>query len=150
MLPTESVYAAFIKPLSDYTKKYPDREYINTSLVGAQIDGFKNIPLEDALKDTLPVTDRELHTDFEYDITAIKENLFKAKESLQSVLLIMEELKKICKHLNNDLMRYQNITQEILKGLKRLSTGYVTLNSEFARTNQLFDFMTIAERIDID
>ena len=150
MLPTESVYAAFIKPLSDYTKIYPDREYINTSLVGAQIDGFKNIPLEEALKDTLHITDKELHTDFEYDTVGIKENLFKAKESLQSVFLIIEELKKICKHLNNDLTRYQNVTQEVLKGLKRLSTGYVTLNSKFAKTNMLFDFMTIAERIDID
>lgn len=150
MLPTESVYAAFIKPLSDYTKIYPDREYINTSLVGAQIDGFKNIPLEEALKDTLHITDKELHTDFEYDTVGIKENLFKARESLQSVFLIIEELKKICKHLNNDLTRYQNVTQEVLKGLKRLSTGYVTLNSKFAKTNMLFDFMTIAERIDID
>ena len=79
MLPTESVYAAFIQPLSEFTQDYPDREYINTSMVGAQIDGFKNLPLEEALKDSETVEKREVKTDFQYDIQSIKDNLFKEK-----------------------------------------------------------------------
>ena len=46
MIPTESVYAAFISPLREFAQNFNDREYINTSLVGAQIDGYKNMPLD--------------------------------------------------------------------------------------------------------
>ena len=150
MIPTESVYAAFIRPLSEFTERYPDREYINTSLVGAQIDGFKNIPLEEALKDTEIIENRELNTDFKYDVQSIKENLFKAKESLKPSLLIIEEIKKISKNLKNDINRYKNVTQEILKSLKRLSTGYMALGYDFAAKNPLFDYITLSEKIDLD
>ena len=150
MIPTESVYAAFIQPLSEFTQTYPDREYINTSLVGAQIDGFKNLPLEEALKDSEKIENRELKTEFKLDVQNIKDNLFKAKESLKPALFITEELNKISKSLNNDLKRYKNVTQEILKGLKRLSTGYLALSIDFAQKNKLFDFIMTSERIDLD
>ena len=150
MIPTESVYAAFIQPLSEFTQIYNDREYINTSLVGAQIDGFKNISLEEALKDSEKIENRELSTEFKYNVDMIKDNLFKANESLKPALLITEELKKTCKNINNDMKRYKNVTQEILIGLKKLATGYTTLSYDFSSKNKLFDFITTAERIDLD
>ena len=150
MIPTESVYAAFIKPLSEFTERYSGIEYINTSLVGAQIDGFKNMPLEDALQNSDIVGDRELNTEFKYDVQSIKDNLFKLKEGLQPALFITDELKKISKDLNNDLKRYKNVTQDILKTLKRLSTGYIALSSDFASKNKLFDYLTLSEKINLD
>ena len=149
-IPTESVYAAFIQPLSEFTQNYPDREYINTSLVGAQIDGFKNMSLEEALKDSEIIENRELETDFKYNIQNIKDNLFKSKESLKPALLIIEEIERTVKNINTDLKRYRNITQEILKTLKKLFTGYSTLSDKFSSQNKLFDFITTAERIDMD
>ena len=150
MIPTESVYAAFIQPLSDFTQKYPDCEYINTSLVGAQIDGFKNISLEEALKDSEKIENRDIKTEFKYDIQSIKDNIFKAKENLKPAQLIIDELRKIGKNLNNDIKRYKNITPEILKGLKKLVTGYSALGYDFSSKNKLFDYITTAERIDLD
>ena len=150
MIPTESVYAAFIQPLSEFTQTYPDREYINTSLVGAQIDGFKNIPLEEALNGTEPIENRGLISDFKYDIQKIKDNLFKAKENLKSAKMMIEEIRKIYKNINNDMKRYKNVTQEILKDLKKLTMGYTALSYDYASKNMLFDFITTAERIDVD
>ena len=150
MIPTESVYSAFIQPLSEFTQMYPDREYINTSLVGAQIDGFNNIPLEDALKDSNAIENRELISEFKYDIHSIKDNLFKSKESLKPALLLTDGIRKLAKNINNDMKRYKNITQEILKNLKKLTTGYTALSYDFASKNMLFDFITTAERIEID
>ena len=63
---------------------------------------------------------------------------------------LTDELNKIILSLNNDLKRYKNITQEILKGLKRLATGYLALSSDFASKNKLFDFIMTSERIDLD
>lgn len=150
MIPTESVYSAFIQPLSEYTQKYSDRQYINTSLVGAQIDGFENMPLEDALKDTEKLENRELNSDFKYNIPMLKENLFKVKESLNPAMYVIEEIRKISKNMNNDIKRYRNVTPELLQSLKKLVTGFTTLGYDFAGKNKLFDFITTAERIDID
>ena len=150
MIPSESVYAAFIQPLSEFTQIYPDCEYINTSLVGAQIDGFKNIPLEEALKGTGIIENRELKSDFKYDVQNIKDNLFKIKESLQPALFITDELKKISKNIKNDLKRYKNVTQEVLKSLKKLSTGYAALSYDFGTKNKMFDLITTAEKIELD
>jgi len=150
MIPTESVYSAFIQPLYEFTQKYPDAEYINTSMVGAQINGFENIPLEEALKDSQKIEKTELSSKFKYDTERIKDNLFKIKESLQPALLMIEEIKKIHKNLNNDINRYRNVTQEILKELKKLVTGYSALSTDFSEKNKLFDYITTAEKIDID
>ena len=150
MIPTESVYAAFIQPLSEYTQKFPDREYINTSLVGAQIDGYKNIPLEEALQDSKNITNRELVSCFQYNIKSIKENLFKSKEELSSAKFIIDELKNMSKNMNNDIKRYKNVTQDLLKNLKKISTGYFALSYDFSKKNKLFDYITTAERVDLD
>ena len=150
MIPTESVYAAFIRPLAEYTQIFPDRKYINTSLVGAQIDGFENMTLEEALKDSEMVENRELKTDFKYDIQSIKDNLFKIKESIKPAILMTEEIRKISKSINNDIKRYRNITQEILKSFKKLVTGYTALSYDFGEKNKLFDFIMTAERINLD
>lgn len=150
MIPTESVYSAFIQPLSEYTQNYPDREYINTSLVGAQIDGFENMPLEKALEGTENLDNRELKSDFRYDVQKIKENLFKIKESLIPAKYIIDEIRKISRNLNNDIKRYRNVTPELLQSLKKLVTGFTTLGYDFADKNKLFDFIATPERIDVD
>ena len=150
MIPTESVYAAFIQPLTEFTKLYPNVEYINTSLVGAQIDGFENIPLEEALKNAEKIDNREISTDFNYDINMIKDNLFKEKKLMESAGLIIEEVMKTAKNLNNDLRRYRNVTVEILKDLKKLAVGYSSLSDDYTKKSMLFDFITTANRIDLN
>lgn len=150
MIPTESVYAAFIKPLSEFTEMFPNIKYINTSLVGAQIDGFENLPLEEALKDSQCIESKDLKKDFHYDVQKIKDNLFKSKEELKSALLITEEIIKIANSIHNNLTLRRAVNEEILKSLKKLSLGYYTLSVDFASKNKLFDFITAAEKIDTD
>ena len=48
------------------------------------------------------------------------------------------------------LKRYKNVTQEILKDLKRLSIGYTSLSYDFASKNQMYDYLTLSEKIDLD
>ena len=150
MIPTEVVYSAFIKPLSEFTQTFPDIKYINTSLYGAQIDGFENIGIEEALADSPFVGEVELSTNFRYNKELVKENLFKAKESLKSALLLAEEINKISNGLQNELVRYRTVSAEVLKTLKKLSTGYYALAVDFAGKNKLFDFITVSERLESD
>lgn len=149
-LPTESVYAAFIRPLSEYTQLFNNREYINTSLVGAQIDGFENMPLEEALKDSMPIEGLDLSVDFEYKKDDVLRNFELKIEELKEAKSTIEDGKKYLKSMNNDLNRYKTVNVDILKTLKKLSLNYLSLSGDFAAKSKLFDFITIAEKIDLD
>lgn len=150
MIPTESVYSAFIRPLTKFTETYNDRKYINTSLEGAQIDGFENMSLEDALKDSEIIENFEFDISFKYDIDSIKENLKKVLKELNLAKEKIQEGKRHSKSLNNDLMRYRNASSEVLKSLKKLSLIYIELSNDLTTKSKIFDAITIADRIDLD
>lgn len=150
MIPTESVYASFVEPLSEYTKYFNDREYINTSLVGAQIDGYKNISLEEALQNTENVGGIELKNDFSYNRAKIIENLNQKLQELKTAKPFIEEGLQHLKNLNNDLSRHKTVSAETLKTLKKLSINYLTLSSDFANKSKMFDFIITADKIDLD
>jgi len=148
MIPTESVYAAFIKPLTEFTKMYSDREYINTSMAGAQIDGFINLPLEDALKDSEPIANREITLDYKLDIETLKNKLKNEAQTLSSMVSEIEAGKSAVKSLNNDFKRYKAPTVEVLKSLKKVSSIFLNLSEKNVDT--IFDFITAAEKINLD
>ena len=147
-IPTESVYAAFIKPLSEFAQRFNDREFINTSLVGAQIDGYENMPLEEALKGSKPIQNRELKNNYKFDINDIKEKLKVEAGSLNNILSEVKSGQSALKSLNNDFKRYKNATVEVLKDLKKVSGIFLQLSTAYK--NSLYDFITAKERIDLD
>ena len=150
MIPTESVYATFIKPLTEFTQTFNDRKYINASLIGAQIDGFENMPLEEALKDSQKIESRELENKFQYNIPTITERLRTVKDGLKTAIDKLQEGQRLTKSLHNNLVRARNISPEILKLLKKISINYLDLSTNFANQNPLFEFITTSEKIDLD
>ena len=50
----------------------------------------------------------------------------------------------------NDIKRYKSVTADVLKSLKKLSTIYLYLSSDFSAQSKMFEFMTTAEKIDLD
>lgn len=150
MIPTESVYAAFIKPLSEYTQHFNDREYINASLVGAQIDGFKNMALEDALKNSETIEKRDFSVDYKYDVDAIKQKLIKQKSSLVEACKMLDVGLRQSNSLKNDLNRARSVNADILKSLKKISMNYLDLSSNFAEKNKIYDFITTSVKLDLD
>ena len=150
MIPTESVYATFVRPLQEYVENFNDRKYINTSLVGAQIDGFENMTLEDALIDSEIVGNIELKSDLFYKKDDIYKNLKEKLEELKSTKTYLEEGKRLTKNLNNDIKRYRSVNAEVLKALKKLSENYLIISGNLANKSKLLDFITIADKINLD
>ncbi len=150
MIPTESVYAAFITPLCEYTEKFNDREYINASMEGAQIDGFKNMPLKDALEGLSDLNIEEAANTYNYNMPVIKERLQQDLNVLRQDIPKLEKGKSMLKSFNNDLKRQRNITPEILKSLKKISEYYLYMSSDCTKESKLLDFITIADRINLD
>ena len=89
MLPTYKDYALFIQHFTRYSKMFPDFEYINCSMTGAQIDGFKNESLEEVVKNLPVVQDKEINSVYNYDTESIVSNLNKHSESLNSYLEVL-------------------------------------------------------------
>lgn len=150
MIPTESVYATFIKPLSEFTQTFKGIEYVNTSLVGAQIDGFENISLEDALKDSPIIEKREFEVNYDSRKQKVREKLGNQLGLMKTVHSKIEEAQKIARQMKNSLMRFKNTDLEILKSLKQLTVKYCELSYDCTKENPLFDFISIAERIELD
>lgn len=150
MIPTESVYAAFIKPLQEFVQNFNDREYINTSLVGAQIDGFENKSLEEALEGSEVVGDIELKTDFQYKKDEILDSFRLKLDELKSSLALISDGTRMSRNINNELKRHRMINADVLKLLKKLSENYLILSSNFANKSKMFDFIITADRIDLD
>ena len=148
MIPTESVYAAFIEPLSKFTQKFKGIEYINTSLVGAQIDGFENISLEEALAGSKPIENRDFNIDYKVDIEQLKTKLLQQKNILIEAKQSIYQGQAAIRALNNNLKRYKSITVEVLKELKKVTAAF--LESSTSYQNTAFDYITAAERIEID
>ena len=147
-IPTESVYAAFIEPLSEFTKTFKGIEYINTSLIGAQIDGFENIPLEVALSNSEPIANRNFDINYNVNIEQLKNKLKEQKNILLSAKQIINKGQAIIKSLNNNLKRCNNITVDILKELKKVSAAFLEVSTSYHDT--IFDYITASERIEID
>ena len=150
MVPTESVYAAFVKPLSEFAQHFNDRTYINTSLVGAQIDGYENMCLEDALKDSGIVDNLDINIEYEYDIEKIKSNLKDKLDELNIGLSKINEGRQFIKSLNNDIKRFRTPGIEVLKSFRKVIVNYTFLSGEFSNKSKLFDFMTASQKIDLD
>lgn len=150
MIPTESVYATFIKPLQQFTEQYGGCKYINTSLVGAQIDGFENMSLEEALQDSENVGNIQLTSRFEYDKETILNTLKNNLNELRDVLKILEEGKQLAKNLNNDIKRYKVVNQDLLKNLKKLSMNYINISAVWAEKSKLLKFIITSDKINLD
>lgn len=150
MLPTESVYAAFVNPLQEFAKHFNNLTYINTSMVGAQIDGFENIPLEDALANCEPVGNITLSDTFEYNKTSIKTKLQAQIDELKQAQTMIDEGLRIYRNLSNETVRAQGLNEKVLKCLKSLSLNYLELSGNFSNKSKIFDFITVADKIVLD
>ena len=74
-----------------------------------------------------------------------------------SIFCIFEDsIKKIfypqnaLKSFNNELVRYKQPTAEVLKALKKVSVNFMELSTTYTGKCKAFDFVTTAERIDIE
>ena len=149
-LPTEAVYSLFASNISRYTMQFPDFEYINTSLRGAQLDGYKNMPLEDALKDTQPIDKENFTYTNSVDITNIISGLEKFLNNFTECENKIANARRLLVRFNTEYIRNRSLTKEMLVTLKKIITNYTELSINLASQNPLFDFITKKEQIEFE
>lgn len=150
MIPTESVYAAFIKPMSEFTELYPEIEYINCSLKGAQINGFKNVALEEALQNLENIEDVNFNCEYEYNIEKIKQELNTYIQELNNARTLVENMQHSLRQFKNNLIRTKVLTEDLLRLFKKQVLNFIEISEKYSATNKMFDLMTISDKIELD
>ncbi len=107
-LPTQYGYAFFIDVFSkmaiETKEKYPDIELINSSTGGAQINGFVNLSLDEAiseLKEIEKINFEDIQN--EYDKEKFKLKYFKTEQNLKKLKEAILNLQNVNKALYNEL-----------------------------------------------
>lgn len=132
MLPTQACYALFIKHFEQFTKDNPQITYINSSTGGAQINGFENMTLEEALIDCKNTERADIKFEIpNYDIE--KFNL--AKESLLQNLLRIKSTVDIALKYQDEYNREFARRKAFTKNTDKIEEKIIKILSDFIKNN---------------
>lgn len=148
-IPTETGYAAFIKQFADYVKEIDGIEFINTSMKGAQIDGFKNISLSEVLKTSKPIEKAHPEGDYEYNVQEIITNLKTLRDNLKQNLADAENCGKVASRLTTDWRRRRMIDRDLLLKIRQLIETFSTMNDTSNPKNEVFICLTAGEEMEL-
>ena len=106
MLPTQACYAIFIKYFEEFARKNKDINLLNASLGGAEIRGFKNMPLQEAICNDPVIQMPEIpHCKNNYDLDEFKK--------------LKKEMLKIYSDIKNKINQLKGMQDNIIKELSR-------------------------------
>lgn len=149
MLPTHKGYASFVEQFREFAHFNTNLDLINTSLIGAQIDGFKNLSLNQALENSFPFEKKELTSSFKYDKNLILDNLKKENDLLKQILKDFGAAQDVIFKLERELKRNNEITKDVLKYYKILLEIYDKITVEYFEKHQMFNLITMTESLDL-
>ena len=123
-LPTQAGYALFVewfeKVAQRYKKEKPDIKLINSSTGGAQINGFENICLIDAVKNSEKIEKYELsNCTVKYRKEVILNKIKEHLEGLYAYDNYAKDVQKYCEKFLNELKTKKVITSNALKYMKK-------------------------------
>lgn len=125
MLPTQASYATFIEHFKEFALDFRGLELINSSMIGAQLDGFKNVALEDVVKNIEEVAETiELPKINSYDEKKIKSKLAEQREILAFILGKIVEGKVFIEKFEREFSRRKMLNEAAIKAFKQLSGLY--------------------------
>lgn len=150
-LPTTTDYASYIVQFSEFAKKYKDEiNLYNTSLKGAKIDGFKDVPLEDIISLLPEVTCMSLTSHFSYNIRSIIANINKELKTLDSIQKSLKTAKSLISSFDKEFHNRNVINETCIKYFKQLLVIYIDLSGEYAKKSRLFMYIQKAYSLDLD
>lgn len=149
MLPTEIDYSLFIDYFKEFAEENKDLELINTSMLGAQLDGFENMDLEKALEGAETIDKVETKSDFKFDKNLIAENLKKDKQLLDTILEKIEEGIFYLSKFERAMATTAFSTPEAHQSYTRVMQIYDVLWKEYFNKSQLYIMISFAEHTEL-
>lgn len=149
MLPTDIGYAMFVGVFEEFASENSNLNLINTSMLGAQIDGFKNMPLKQALEPAETIQEVDFLTDFKFDKKLVIKNLDADKEALEKALKKFVKAKEHCTRFEREIKRRSSVTKDAEKDYIALLRIYDEVTVEFFEKNQLYKIISATESLDL-
>lgn len=135
MLPTLAVYAVFVDYFVEFAEANKELTLINSSMLGAQIDGFENIPLDVALENDPVIKKIDYFEPFKYDRKKFFENLKKSKDKLKDILKEFKKAKDIILKYDREFKKSKKITPKLIKYVSQLLDLYNTISDEYENSH---------------
>ena len=149
LIATSAAYAAFIYHFSDYARSLKNIKLINTSMKGAQIDGFENIPLEKSISELKNRKIINLDSDYKYDIENVRLVLEEVLNGLKKSLEDSEDCNKIMSRLNMEFKRKRVVDKDVLLKIRKMIDTYVHLTDISTLSQRVYSLLTMAEDLDL-
>lgn len=151
MLPTQGGYATFIEHFKEFAAENQNLNLINSSMIGADIKGFKNLPLEVALETVDFISERPdlSSVSHNYDKNLVLKNLKTEKENFQEILTKFAKAKEYIYKYTREFDRQKTITKETNNYFKLLLSLYDEINLNNATKSPLYQAISFAEHIEI-
>lgn len=143
MVNTLLSYILFGQDFEEFAYINPDLELINSSMLGLQINGFENIPLEKAIEDSpavQPVTLKSLKPSSKVVI----ENLENLDKQLGEFLEIFSVAKEYLRKYEREIDRYKQITSASVKYVQAALSLYEKLAMATEVNGENFMYMSLA------
>lgn len=154
MIPTQGGYATFIEHFREFAANNKNLNLINTSMLGADIEGFKNLPLETALENVSPIKEKiELpqisEARFNYDKNMVLKNLIKEKDTLILISKEFEIAKEYGFKFSREFKRQRAITTESMKYFKLLVSVYDNIVKNYQYKNPIYHAIAFSDDIEL-
>ncbi len=158
MIATQGGYATFIEHFKEFASNNKDLNLINSSMIGAEIEGFKNIPLGETLKDnaeTVHVNEKinsvleALPKSLNYDKKKILTNLEKELELLKVAFKDFEAAQEYIFKYEREFRRRRVITDETNRYFRLLLSLYNKIIETYQKRTFLFEAISFNEDIEL-
>ncbi len=142
-LPTTADYGSFISQFEEFAQDYGnDLNLFNTSLEGAKIKGFEDVPLEELLNNSKPLEKVTLNETCDYDLREIK-------SSIENEVTTLIEIQKLMNKANNLIGSYEreySINNETINSragayFKQLMILYVDMSKSYSKKSLIYKFI---------
>lgn len=144
-------YASFIHQFSAFAKDFKDKlNLYNTSLEGAKINGFEDIPLEEILKDKLDVERIDLKPECSYDVVTLLTNINSELVYLEQISSMLNSANTLIFNFDKEFNNRKNITDICMKYFKQLMLLYIDLTDTFISKSRIFAMLQKSNQLDLN
>lgn len=150
MLPTRIPYATFVEVFRTFASHNKHLELINTSMLGAQIDGFKNIPLEEVVKNLEPFNKLELVSSFKFNKQNFFEKLNYEKIILKKALAEFLKVRKYISKIDEKLKINSDFVLEDSELFKEILIIHKKIYIEYFLKSKLFELISVNEKLEAE
>lgn len=147
-LPTQTAYALFIKHHEEYAKGNfglfgKKIELINSSIGGAEIAGFKNVPLTKVAQNIEKISEKIEFPEKYLDIAPIKNKKNELIEILSHANKDFEELIELAQKAGREYQRRRCETDQVKKLIIQLNEKNLKYKTKFNNYDNIVNYITL-------